>query len=94
MTPVSQGISEGVLERRVNPTYPSQALSTRLQGSVVLRAMIAEDGSVHDLKVVSGQPVLARAAADAVRQWRYRPYRLDGTPVRMQTQITVDFKLP
>jgi len=94
ITRVSQGISGGVLERRVNPTYPSQALSTRLQGSVVLRAMIAEDGSVHDLKVVSGQPVLARAAADAVRQWRYRPYRLDGTPVRMQTQITVDFKLP
>jgi len=94
MTRVSQGLSAGVVEHRVKPTYPSQALTMRLQGPVVLRAMIAEDGSVHDLKVVSGQPVLARAALDAVRQWRYRPYRLDGTPVRMQTEITVDFKLP
>jgi TonB family protein len=94
ITRVSQGISGGVLAHRVNPTYPSQALSTRLQGPVVLRAMITEDGSVHDLKVVSGQPILARAAVDAVRQWRYHPYRLDGTPVRMQTEITVDFKLP
>ena len=94
MTRVSQGLSAGVVEHRVKPTYPSQALTMRLQGPVVLRAMIAEDGSVHDLKVVSGQPVLVRAALDAVRQWRYRPYRLDGTPVRMQTEITVDFKLP
>jgi TonB family protein len=92
--PVSQGVSNGRLVRRVSPVYPAQAMMARLQGDVVMNALIAEDGSVQDLKVVSGQPTLARAALQAVRQWRYQPYQLDRKPVKMNTTITVKFKLP
>jgi TonB family protein len=92
--PISQGVSEGYLIHRVNPVYPAQAKMTRLQGNVVLAALIAEDGSVQDLKVVTGQPTLARAALQAVRQWRYKPYELNRKPVKMNTTITVQFKLP
>src|SRR6266571_4515415 len=92
--PVSQGISEGTVEYRVKPSYPSQARAMRLEGPVLLQAVITENGTVQDLKVVRGQPILARAAVDAVQQWHYRPYRLNGKPVRMQTEITIDFKLP
>lgn len=91
---VSQGISGGRLVRRVSPAYPAQALLLRLQGKVILEATIFEDGSVHDLKVAEGSPVLARSAMEAVQRWRYKPYELNGRPVRTQTRITVDFKLP
>lgn len=91
---VSQGISGGRLVRRVSPTYPAQALLLRLQGKVILDAVIFEDGTVHDLKVVQGHPVLARAAMEAVQRWRYKPYELNGQPVKTQTQITIDFKQP
>lgn len=92
--PVSQGISNGYLIHRVAPDYPPQARMSRLEGSVVMSALIAEDGTVQDLKLVSGQPTLARAALDAVRQWRYKPYELNRKPVKMNTIITVKFKLP
>src|SRR5207248_10965943 len=69
---ISQGVSEGRLQHRVLPEYPAQARTLRLEGPVVLEAMVMEDGSVHDLKVVSGHPTLAHAALDAVRQWRYQ----------------------
>ena len=91
---VSQGISGGRLVRRVSPTYPAQALLLRLQGKVIMDAVIFEDGTVHDVKVVQGHPVLARAAVEAVQRWRYKPYELNGQPVRTQTQITIDFKQP
>ena len=91
---ISQGVSEGRLQHRVLPEYPAQARTLRLEGPVVLEAMVMEDGSVHDLKVVSGHPTLAHAALDAVRQWRYQPYRLNGKPVAMRTEITIKFKLP
>jgi TonB family protein len=91
--PVSQGVSGGTLERKVQPVYPSQAMSLHLQGSVVLQATIAEDGSVQDLRVIHGHPTLAKAAMDAVQQWRYRPYLLNGEPTRMLTQITVTFEI-
>lgn len=91
---VSQGITNGRLVRRVSPTYPAQALLLRLQGTVILDAVIFEDGSVHDLRVAQGHPVLARSAMEAVQRWRYKPYELNGKPVRTQTQITIDFKLP
>ena len=92
--PISQGVSNGYLVHRVAPVYPEQARLTRIEGDVVLNALIAEDGTVRDLKVVRGQPTLARAAAQAVRQWRYKPYELDRKPVKMNTTITVSFKLP
>ncbi len=92
--PISQGVSNGYLVHRVAPVYPEQARLTRIEGDVVLNALIAEDGTVRDLKVVKGQPTLARAALQAVRQWRYKPYELDRKPVKMNTTITVSFKLP
>jgi protein TonB len=92
--PVSQGIVEGKLERRVTPVYPPMARAQGIEGRVVLRGTVAEDGTLDGLMVVSGVPMLARAALDAVAQWRYRPYRLNGKPVRMPTEISVEFKLP
>ena len=92
--PVSQGIVEGKLERRVTPVYPPMARAQGIEGRVVLRGTVAEDGTLDGLKVVSGVPMLARAALDAVAQWRYRPYTLNGKPVRMPTEISVEFKLP
>lgn len=92
--PVSRGVTAGRLIRRVNPTYPSTALKQRISGPVVLQARIGKDGHVHDLKVVSGHPFLATAAVDAVRQWQYDPYKLNGQAVDLQTQITVNFNLP
>ena len=91
---VSQGVSGGLLERKVQPIYPAEARSMRLQGPVVLQAVIDEVGKVRNLRTVSGDSVLARAAMDAVRQWRYQPYRLNGQPVEMPTEITVNFTLP
>jgi TonB family protein len=92
--PVSQGVSGGRLLHRVPPVYPSQAKTLRLEGRVVLNAMVTEDGSVRDLKVVAGNATLALAALEAVKQWRYQPYSLDGKTIRRETTITVDFKLP
>ena len=93
-TPISQGVSEGVLEHQVAPIYPRQAFPLRLEGHVVLDATVSENGQLENVKVVSGHALLAQAAIEAVRQWRYRPYLLNGKPVRMQTKITVNFKMP
>lgn len=92
MLKVSQGVSQGLLIKRVQPKYPPAALAVRAQGAVQIEATITRDGSVSNAKVLSGDPMLARAALDAVRQWRYKPYYLDGQPVEIQTQITVNFK--
>lgn len=91
---VSQGLSGGTLERRVEPVYPPEAYARRLEGQVRLQAVVAEDGTVRELKVIQGDPLLASAAMDAVSQWRYRPYLLNGEPVPMKTDITLIFKLP
>lgn len=93
-TMVSQGVSGGLLERKVQPIYPVEARSKRLQGPVVLQAVIDEFGNVRNLKTVSGDSILARAAMDAVRQWHYQPYRLNGQAVKTPTQITINFTLP
>jgi len=92
--PVSQGISGGQLAHRVEPVYPAQALLSRLEGTVILAATVMEDGTVRDVKVVEGPPELAQSAADAVKYWRYEPYELDGKPLKTETRITIDFKLP
>jgi periplasmic protein TonB len=89
---ISQGVSQGLLIKRVQPKYPPAALAVRAQGVVQIEATINKEGNVTNLKVLSGDPVLARAALEAVRQWRYKPYYLDGDPVEIQTQITVNFK--
>jgi TonB family protein len=91
---ISQGVSQGLLIKRVQPRYPQNALSMRVQGAVELQATINKEGNISNLKVVKGDAVLARAATEAVRQWRYKPYYLNGEPVDIETQITVNFKLP
>ncbi|MGD1023248.1 MAG: energy transducer TonB [Candidatus Sulfotelmatobacter sp.] len=86
-------ISEGDLIHKVQPAYPALARSSRIQGVVVLEAMISKQGTIENLRLLAGHPMLAPAAIDAVRQWRYRPYILNGEPVEVETQITVNFAL-
>jgi periplasmic protein TonB len=90
--PVSR-MMEGNLVHRVQPDYPALARQVRVQGQVVLRAMISREGAIENLQVLSGHPMLIPAAVDAVRQWRYRPYVLNGEPVEVETQVTVNFVL-
>jgi periplasmic protein TonB len=89
---VSQ-MMEGNLIHRVQPDYPPLARQARIQGTVVLRAIINREGRIENLQVLSGHPMLVPAAIDAVRQWRYRPYVLNDQPVEVETQITVNFLL-
>ena len=91
--PVSQGVSGGQLLHRVQPVYPPQARLRKLEGTVVLAAAIMEDGTVRDVRVVEGPPTLAESAMDAVKHWRYKPFELDGKPVKNEIRINVDFKL-
>jgi periplasmic protein TonB len=91
---ISQGVTQGLLIQRVQPVYPAQARQMRLQGSVQLQAMISKQGNITSVKVLNGDPTLARSAVDAVKQWKYKPYYLNGEPVDIQTQVTVIFKLP
>ena len=91
---VSQGVMEGLILKRVQPRYPAQAMQMRIQGSVQLQATISKAGDITNLKVVSGDGILGRAAQEAVKQWKYKPYYLNGEPVEIQTQILVNFKLP
>jgi periplasmic protein TonB len=90
---VSQGVSAGLLVRRVNPTYPPLARQARIQGQVVLHAVISKDGSIEGLTLVSGHPMLAPAAIEAVKQWKYKPYLLNGEPVEVDTEVLVNFTL-
>lgn len=91
---VSQGVSQGLLLKKVQPVYPPSALARRVEGAVQITATISTAGTISAVKVLSGDPQLAKAAADAVRQWKYKPYLLNGSPVEIQTPITVNFKLP
>jgi protein TonB len=90
---VSSGVAAGMLVQQVKPQYPQLAVQARIQGTVVLQAVIGKDGRVHELQLVSGHPMLAPAAMEAVKQWRYRPYLLNGEPVDVDTQINVNFTL-
>jgi len=84
---------EGMLLRRVQPAYPEAARKMRIQGPVVLQAIISKEGRIEHLQVVSGHPFLVKAAAEAVQQWRYRPYVLNGEAVEVETLVTVNFVL-
>jgi protein TonB len=86
-------MDEGDLVHKVLPIYPPLARAARIQGQVVLQALISKQGVIENLKVLSGHPMLAPAAKEAVRQWRYRPYVLNNEPVEVETQITVNFSL-
>ncbi|HEY6764412.1 MAG TPA: TonB family protein [Candidatus Sulfotelmatobacter sp.] len=91
---VSQGVSQGLLIKKVSPNYPMGAMRLRLEGSVQLLATVGKSGNITAVKTVSGEPLLAQAAKDAVKQWKYKPYLLNGEPVEIQTQVTINFKLP
>jgi periplasmic protein TonB len=90
---VSQGVTQGLLLRKIQPNYPPLARQARIQGSVLLQAEISKDGSIQNLRLISGHPMLAPAAIEAVKQWKYKPYILNGEPVEVETQITVNFTL-
>jgi protein TonB len=90
---VSQGVSQGLLIRQVKPLYPPLARQARIQGTVVLQAVISKAGDIEGLHLVSGHPMLAPAAIDAVKQWKYKPYFLNGEPVEVETTINVNFTL-
>ena len=91
--PVSQGVEGGDVESKVAAIYPPQARAVGQHGTVVLEVLVAANGSVKDLKVVSGPPMLRQAAVDAVRRWKYQPFKLNGKAIAAQTQVQVDFKL-
>jgi protein TonB len=90
---ISQGVTKGLLVHRVEPAYPTLAKSARVQGEVVLNAVIDANGQIQNLQLVSGHPMLVPAAIAAVRAWRYKPYLLNGQPVEVETTITVIFSL-
>jgi len=90
---MSQGVTSGLLIRRIQPVYPPVARIARIQGEVVLKAIINVNGEIENLQLVTGHPMLVPAALAAVRQWRYKPYLLNGQPVEVETSITVTFVL-
>ncbi len=90
---VSQGVTAGMLLSKVDPAYPPIAVAARVDGVVMLKAIIGKDGTIQNLQVLSGPQMLAPAAVDAVKQWRYRPYLLNGEPVEVETTVQVTFIL-
>ncbi|MFZ3264026.1 MAG: energy transducer TonB [Terriglobales bacterium] len=90
---VSSGVSTGLLIKKVTPTYPPLARQARIQGQVVLQAEISKEGTIQNLQLISGHAMLAPAAIEAVKQWRYKPYLLNGEPVAVETQVIVNFSL-
>jgi len=90
---VSQGVSNGLLIKKVQPTYPPLARQARIQGQVVLHAEISKEGTIQNLQLISGHAMLAPAAIEAVKQWRYKPYLLNGEPVAVETEVIVNFSL-
>ncbi len=83
----------GSLIYQVQPVYPPLARTARIEGPVVLAALISKDGTIENLRVLAGHPMLVRSAEEAVSKWRYRPYILNSVPVEVETQITVNFLL-
>ena len=86
-------VAEANLVHDVAPEYPPEAGRARIEGTVVLLAVIGKDGTVRNVRVENGLPVLAHAAIEAVKQWRYRPYLLNGEPVEVDSQITINFTI-
>lgn len=91
---VPEEASRSLVIKRVEPLYPAQAIQQHLDGPVVLQVRVGKDGSIHDLKLVRGYFVLGRAAYDAVKQWRFRPYAPNGKPAEFLTNVTIVFKYP
>lgn len=90
---ISQGVAEGNVIHKVEPYYPQKAKEKHIQGDVILRFTIDEHGNVVDLVVLQGDPILARSALDAVKQWKYRPYMLNGEPVQVETTAKISYRM-
>src|SRR5476649_1634925 len=90
---VSQGVAEGNLTHRVEPQYPQMAKVAHIQGEVLLAATISKSGAIENLHTISGHPILAQAATEAVRQWKYKPYLLNGEAVEVETTVKVSFHM-
>jgi TonB family protein len=90
---VSPGVMAANLLSAPEPSYPKLASLTRMQGDVVMQAVISKEGSVEELRVIKGHRLLRGAAKKAVRNWRYRPYKIDGVPVEVATTVSVEFSL-
>jgi protein TonB len=90
---VSSAVEEGLLIQKTVPKYPPIAIAARIEGTVVLQATISKAGTIENLRVASGPPMLQQAALDAVKTWLYRPYLLDGQPVEVETTVNVIFTL-
>ena len=91
---VPPAVAKELLINKMEPEYPREARDQRIQGAVILKIKISETGNVTDVVLISGHPLLAQAAVDAVKQWKYKPYLQDGAPVPGDTQVQVDFRLP
>ena len=89
----SSGVMTGLKTGGVNPTYPPIARAARISGTVVLQATISKTGTIENLRVISGPPMLTQSALEAVKTWRYKPYQLNGEPVEVETTVNVVFNL-
>jgi TonB family protein len=90
---VSQGVSQGLLLTKVPPEYPPDAKDQHIQGVVLLKVTIDKEGNVANIQLISGHPLLAPPAIEAVKQWKYKPFLLNQTPVEVETQVQVNFTL-
>jgi len=90
---ISQGVTQGMVISKIEPGYPKIALAAHVSGVVLLHAIISKEGTITELQVVNGSPLLTPAAIDAVKQWRYRPYLLNGEPAEVETYVTVTFQI-
>jgi periplasmic protein TonB len=90
---ISAGVMQGMLIQKTTPVYPPIAKAARVSGTVVLQATISKNGTIENLRVVSGPAMLQQSALDAVKQWRYKPYELNNEPVEVETTVNVIFTL-
>jgi TonB family protein len=91
---VREDVEQGLILTKVDPIYPPLARRARIQGTVILKVLINESGDVENLQLFSGHPMLAPAVVDAVKQWKYKPYLLNGEPIEVETRVMVNFSLP
>ena len=89
----SSALAQTLVLTKVNPQYPQDARDQRIQGVVLLRAIIDQDGNVSSVDLISGHPLLAPAAIEAVKQWKYKPYLLNNEPIAVEAQVQVNFTL-
>ena len=90
---VSQKVMQVMIAKKVAPEYPADAKKDHVQGAVQLKVLIDKEGNVRDVQLINGHPALTQSAIDAVQQWKYKPYLLNGEPVEVETQVTVNFTL-